>query len=223
VRDDRPFNWAALNNMAAARATGEILAFLNNDIEAITPAWLDALCAQVQRHTVGAAGARLLYPDRRLQHAGAVVGLGGAAGHLLVGLGNDEPGYMAMAVTTRECSAVTGACLVTRRDVFDAHGGFDETLGVDLNDVDYCLRVQASDLRVLYEPLAELIHHESPSRGTAGDPSDIVRFVERWKDLILRGDPYLSPHLTRVDSSCALREPDEAERWQRWYAGLVER
>jgi GT2 family glycosyltransferase len=220
LRDDRPFNWAALNNAAAALATGDVLVFLNNDIEAVSATWLDALCGQAERPAVGAVGARLLYPDHRLQHCGVVIGLGGAAGHLFVGLDETEPGYLAMAVTTRECSGVTGACLATRRETFESHGRFDESLGVDLNDIDYCLRVQHSGLRVLYEPMAELIHHESPSRGTAGDVRDIVHFIDRWKASILAGDPYLNPHLTRVDSSCALRGPGEEEWWQRWHAGL---
>jgi GT2 family glycosyltransferase len=127
-----------------------------------------------------------------------------------------------MAVTTRECSGVTGACLATLRETFEAHGRFDESLGIDLNDIDYCLRLQRSGLRVLYEPVAELVHHESPSRGTAGDVSDIVHFIDRWKTSILDGDPYLNPQLTRRDSSCALRAPDEGEWWQRWYAGLAD-
>ncbi len=147
LADDRPFNWAALNNVASAKATGDVLVFLNNDIEALAPGWLDALCAQLERPDVGVVGARLLYPGHRLQHCGVVIGLGGAAGHLFVGLGEDDPGYLAMAVTSRECSAVTGACLATRRAVFEGHGRFDESLGVDLNDIDYCLRVQRSGLR----------------------------------------------------------------------------
>ena len=220
LRDDRPFNWAALNNAAAVRATGDVLVFLNNDIEAVAPGWLDALCAQVERTDVGVAGARLVYPDHRVQHCGVVVGLGGAAGHLFVGLAEDRTGYLDMAVTSRECSAVTGACLATRRSVFQDLGGFDESLGVDLNDIDYCLRMWDSGRRVIYESSAELVHHESPSRGTAGDVRDIVRFVVRWNGLILAGDPYLNSHLTRVDSSCALRDPGEEVWWQRWYAGL---
>jgi GT2 family glycosyltransferase len=220
LRDDRTFNWAALNNAAAALTTGDVLVFLNNDIEACTSGWLDALCSQAERPDVGAVGARLLYPDRRLQHCGVVIGLGGAAGHLFVGLAESAPGYLAMAVTTRECSGVTGACLATRRETFESQGQFDESLGVDLNDIDYCLRAQRAGLRVLYEPSAELIHHESPSRGTAGAVGDIVRFIERWKSSILAGDPFLNPNLTRVDSSCALRGPDEEEWWHRWYVGL---
>lgn len=222
LRDDRPFNWAALNNAGAARATGDVLVFLNNDIEALSQGWLDALCAQAERRDIGAVGARLLYPDRRLQHCGVVIGLGGAAGHLFVGLNENSPGYMTMAVATRECSGVTGACIATARKTFEEHSGFDESLGIDLNDIDYCMRLQGAGLRVLYEPEAELIHYESPSRGTAGDVRDIVHFIDRWKTSILDDDPYLSPHLTRMDSSCALRAPGEAEWWQRWYAGLAD-
>jgi GT2 family glycosyltransferase len=220
--DDRPFNWAALNNAAAAEATGHVLIFLNNDIEALTMGWLDALCAQAERPDVGAVGARLLYPNHRLQHCGVVIGLGGAAGHVLAGLEDDAPGYLSMAVTTRECTAVTGACLATRRVLFESQGRFDESLGIDLNDIDYCLRLRRTGLRVLYEPTAELIHHESPSRGTAGDVRDIRHFIDRWQESIVAGDPYLSPHLTRIDSSCALRGPGEEEWWHRWHAGLSE-
>jgi GT2 family glycosyltransferase len=174
----------------------------------------------LEQEDVGAVGARLLYPDHRVQHCGVVIGLGGAAGHLFVGLDETAPGYLDLAVTTRECSGVTGACLATRRDTFEEHGRFDESLGIDLNDIDYCLRLQRAGLRVLYEPIAELVHYESTSRGTAGDVRDIVRFIERWEDSILAGDPFLNPHLTRRDSSCALRDPGENEWWQRWYRGL---
>ncbi len=221
ISDARPFNWAALNNSAAELAVGDVLLFLNNDIEALSPGWLDALCAQAIRPEVGAVGARLLYPDRRLQHCGVVLGLGGAAGHVFVGLQPDEPGYLNMAVTTRECTAVTGACLATRRSVFEDLQGFDESLGIDLNDIDYCLRAQQVGLSVIFEPGAELVHHESPSRGVAGDVRDIVRFVDRWRSSIVGGDPYLNPHLTRMDASCALRGANEDAWWQQWATGLA--
>jgi O-antigen biosynthesis protein len=221
LTDPRPFNWAALNNAAAREAQGDILLFLNNDIEAHRSGWLAPLCAQALRPDVGVAGARLLYPDRRLQHCGLVVGLTGAAGHVLGGLDEDEPGYLDMATAARECSAVTGACLATRREVFELLGGFDETLGVDLNDVDYCLRAGAQGLRTVYEPAAELIHHESPSRGTAGGVGDVVEFLDRWKEYISHGDRYLNPHLTRADPSCGLARPGEEDDWNRWYATVT--
>jgi GT2 family glycosyltransferase len=220
LADARPFNWAELNNVAARDASGDVLVFLNNDIEAVQHGWLDRLVAQAMRADVGAVGARLLYPDGRLQHCGVVIGLGGAAGHVLIRLDQHQPGYLNMAVCTRECAAVTGACLATRRDVFESLSGFDVTLGIDLNDIDYCLRGQRRGLRVIYEREAELVHHESPSRGTAGDVKDIVRFIDRWKDSIVARDPYLNPNLTRVDSSCALRGPEEEEWWRQWHASL---
>jgi O-antigen biosynthesis protein len=220
VPDARPFNWSALNNAAVALARGDVLLFLNNDIEARQPGWLDVLAVQAMRPDVGAVGARLLYPDGRLQHCGVAIGVGGAADHLLAGLDGNQPGYLNMAVCSRESAAVTGACLATRREVFDALGGFDESLGVDLNDIDYCLRAQRDGLTVLYEAGAELIHHESPSRGFAGGARDIRRFIDRWRASILAGDPYLSPDLTRKDSSCALRGADEAQWWRRWYASI---
>ena len=133
----------------------------------------------------------------------------------------DATGYLHMAAVGRECSAVTGACLATRRDVFDRLGGFDETLGVDLNDVDFCLRAGVEGLRTLYEPAAELIHHESPSRGTAGGVGDIVHFVDRWKDYITEGDRYFNPHLTRADPSCGLAGAEEEDAWKRWYSTLT--
>ena len=218
--DPRPFNWAALNNAGAAVARGDVLLCLNDDIEARRGDWLSALCAQALRPDVAAVGARLLYPDGRLQHCGLVVGLTGAAGHVLGGLPGNEPGYLHMATAARECSAVTGACLATRREVFELLDGFDETLGVDLNDVDYCLRAAAEGLRTLYEPAAELIHHESPSRGTAGGVGDVVKFVDRWKEYISAGDRYFNPHLTRADPSCGLAHPGEEDDWNRWYATL---
>ncbi len=221
LRDPRPFNWAALNNAGARLARGDLLLFLNNDIEAQRPGWLGALCAHAVRADVAAVGARLLYPDRRLQHCGIVVGMTGAAGHPLLGLAEEDPGYLDLATATRECSAVTGACLVTRREVFEQLEGFDETLGVDLNDVDYCLRAMTHKYRTVYEPRAELIHYESPSRGTAGGVGDIVRFLDRWKGYIARGDRYFNAHLTRADQSCGLAGDDEEEAWNQWYVTVT--
>ncbi len=220
--DSRPFNWAGLNNAAARLADGDVLLFLNNDVEARLPGWLAPMTAHALRRDVGAVGARLVYPDGRLQHCGVVVGLTGAAGHPLAGLAPGAPGYLHMATATRECSAVTGACLATRREVFEELGGFDEQLGVDLNDVDFCLRAAAAGYRTLYEPAAELVHHESPSRGTAGGTDDIVNFVGRWRGYITEGDRYFNRRLTRADPSCGLVREDEEDAWSRWHSTLSE-
>ena len=220
LTDDRPFNWSALNNAAAKVASGEVLIFLNNDIEAREAGCIDALSTQAMRPGIGAVGGapRLpRWPSATLRRGDRARG---AAGHPLAGLDARQPGYLDMAVTTREVAAVTGACLATRRDVFEGLAGFDEALGVDLSDVDYCLRAQLAGMRVLYEGTAELVHHESPSRGFAGGARDIGLFVDRWRTSIDAGDPYLNPHLTRSDSSCALRGPDEGGMWERWYASL---
>jgi GT2 family glycosyltransferase len=221
LHDPRPFNWAALNNAAVGAATGEVLLFLNNDIEARRTGWLEPLCAQALRPEVGVVGARLLYPSGRVQHAGMVLGLAGAAGHVLAGLAGDRPGYLGMAVLARDCSAVTGACMAVRREVFGALGGFDESLGLDLNDVDLCLRAAKEGLRVVYEPAAELVHHESPSRGTSGSTDDQLRFLERWGDEVVAGDPFLNANLTRVDCTAALRRGDEEEGWIQWRSTLT--
>jgi len=223
ISDPRPFNWAQLNNTGARIAGGDVLLFLNNDIEAHREGWLSALVGHALRTDVGAVGARLVYPDRRLQHCGVVVGLIGAAGHPLIGLESGEGGYMNMALATRECSAVTGACLASRREVFNLLNGFDESLGVDLNDVDYCLRALAAGYRTVYEPAAELVHHESPSRGTAGGIDDILNFIARWKDYISAGDPYFNVHLTRTSVSCGLASSEEGDRWNQWHSALVDR
>lgn len=222
LEDRRPFNWAAINNLAARSADGDVLVFLNNDIEAKRRDWLEALSAQVIRPHVGAAGARLLYPTGRLQHCGMALGLGGAAGHLLAGLEGNEPGYLGIAVLARNCSAVTGACMATRRQVFADLGGFDEAQPLDLNDVDYCLRLWAAGLAVVYEPRAELVHYESPTRGTSGTQPDIVRFLDHWEAAVLAGDHFVNRNLSRLDSSCRLKGPDEEGWWRRWRSTLTE-
>ncbi len=219
-QDPRPFNWAALNNAAVPATTGSVLLFLNNDTQGWRPGGLEVLVGHALRPDIGAVGARLLYPAGTVQHAGVVVGLGGAAGHPLAGLEGRAPGYLGMAVCTREVSAVTGACLATRRSVFDELGGFDESLGVDMNDVDYCLRAGRLGYRTLFEPAAELSHLESPSRGTSGSVPDIERFLDAWSEVLTAGDPFLNPGLTRVDCSCGLRGDDEEEWWQRWRSTL---
>lgn len=209
-----PFNWAAINNAAVREATGEVLLFSNNDIEARAPRWLHAMLGHALRPEVGAVGARLLYPDGAIQHAGVVVGLGGIAGHVLRGLPGEHPGYNSMAFQTRNCSVVTGACMMTRREVFDSVGGFDERLPVAFNDVDYCLKLREKEFLVVYTPLAELIHHESRSRGHTDDLAESRRILERWAQVIIAGDPYLNTHLSHWRYWCPLSTAQEDDRWK---------
>jgi GT2 family glycosyltransferase len=208
-----PFNFSKLNNAAAREATGEILGLVNNDIEVTREDWLDELVALAIRPESGCVGAKLLYPDGRIQHAGVVIGLGGVAGHAHRFAGADDPGYLNRLRRVQNVSAVTAACLLIRRQVFDQVGGLDESLTVAFNDVDFCLRVRAAGYLNLWTPFAELIHHESVSRGRDLTPTKARRFADeyatmqrRWGADLLR-DPYYSPHLTydREDFSLRLR------------------
>jgi|GEM_PF-1010210 len=211
-----PFNWARINNAAVEKARGDVLLFSNNDIEARSPNWLFAMLGHVTRTEVGAVGARLLYPDGGIQHAGVVVGLGGIAGHVLRGLPGQYPGYNSMAIQTRNCSVVTGACMMTRREVFEKVNGFDESLPVAFNDVDFCLKLRGKDYLIVYTPLAELIHHESKSRGHTDDLAESARIIERWGHVIVAGDPYLNKHLSHWRYWCPLSTAQENDRWNNY-------
>lgn len=173
-----PFNFSTLNNLAAAEARGEILLLLNNDISMLRDDWLDQMVAQVVRPNVGAVGARLLFPDGTVQHAGVVIGMGGVAGHLCYGAPGDNGGYYRHLLTPRNVTAVTAACLAIRKAVFEEVGGLDaQRLPVAFNDVDLCLRVRKAGYDIVWTPHAELVHHESASRGDDQiDPEARARF-----------------------------------------------
>ena len=195
LRWDRPFNYAAINNAGARRAAGEQLLFLNNDVDVIDADWLTAMLEHAQRPEVGAVGAKLLYADGRIQHAGVVVGINQGAANAFRLQPGDTIGPQRLADLARNCSAVTGACMMVPRRVFDEVGGFDEGLRVVLNDVDLCLRIRQQGYLVVYTPHARLYHYEGSSRG-AGDPrSDRRLFQERWQAVLDRGDPYYNPNL----------------------------
>ena len=186
-----PFNWSRFNNRAVAASRGEFLLFLNDDIEIIDPSWLDVLVEMAQRPEVGVVGPQLLYPDRRVQHAGMFLAGPGIARHAFRNAAEDEPGYFGLALAQREVIAVTGACLMTRRDTFEAVGRFDETHDVVNNDLDYCLRVRRAGLRTLYTPHTRLVHHELASRSGLDDRYDAAAFEREWRSLFAAGDPYL--------------------------------
>lgn len=202
VRDDRPFNYSALNNSAARLARGELVCLMNNDIEILTPDWLEEMVSFALREDIGCVGARLWYPDGRLQHGGCVIGVGGIAGHSHKYLPRGQVGYFARAVLHQSFSAVTAACLLVRRSIFEQMDGLDEQLVVAFNDVDFCLRVQAAGYRNVWTPYAEMNHHESASRGEEDSPEKIARFKKeidfmkaRWGDYLLN-DPTYSHNLT---------------------------
>jgi glycosyltransferase involved in cell wall biosynthesis len=202
IRDDSPFNYSRLNNAAVARTQGEVVCLLNDDIEVLSPGWLEEMVSLAIVPDVAAVGARLWYPDGTLQHGGVVIGVGGVANHAHPRLRRGETGYFGRAVVQQEFSAVTGACLVVRRSVFDEVGGLDERLAVAFNDVDFCLRLRAAGYRNVWTPYAELVHHESASRGAEDNPVKLARFhgevrfmQDRWGRL-LDDDPYYNPHLS---------------------------
>lgn len=199
-----PFNWSAINNFAAARARGEYLLFLNNDVEVIAPDWIEALLEHAQRPEIGAVGAKLLYPTRTVQHAGVVMGVGGVANHAFRRLAAEDNGYFGLPNLVRNCSAVTGACMMVRADLFRQQGGFDEKLRVAFNDIDFCLRLRERGLYVVYTPHALLYHYESATRGALHPPEDDRLMRERWRALIDR-DPFYNPNLSVTSEDYRLR------------------
>lgn len=219
VRDERPFNYAALNNAAVALARGDVVALLNNDIEVISPGWLSEMVALAMQPGVGAVGSRLWYPDGTLQHGGVVLGVGGVAGHAHKALPRGLHGYAGRAALTQSFSAVTAACLVVRKALYEEVGGLDEVrLPVAFNDVDFCLRLRAAGYRNVWTPYAELLHHESATRGDDVAPEKQARFSrevawmrERWGALI-DGDPAYNPNLTLASEDFGLAWPPRCPR-----------
>ncbi len=209
----REFNYSAINNYGVQFAHGQYLLFLNNDIELLEKDTLKEMLSYVQRPEVGICGARLLYPDEVIQHAGVVMGFGGIAGAAFIGIHDKENTYMHRAKCVQDYSAVTAACLLTKRSVFEAVGGFEESLAVAFNDVDYCMKVRALGLQVVYNPYALCHHYESKSRGLEDTPEkverfngEIVKLAKRWPAILRHGDPFYNPALTLRKSNFVLRD-----------------
>lgn len=206
LRNDSPFNFSALNNHAAAVASGAYLCLLNNDIEVISPDWLDEMVGIASQPGNGAVGAALWYPNDTLQHGGVLLGLGGVAGHMHNKMKRGNFGYFGRAAATQNLSAVTAACLVVRKSIYNEVGGLDERLAVAFNDVDFCLRVREAGYRNVWTPHAQLYHHESATRGSDMDPDKYDRFVKevRWMENRWEGnleqDPAYNPNLS-LDTS----------------------
>ena len=219
VAYDRPYNFAALNNFAARLAHGPLLCFLNNDVEVISPDWLGEMVRHALRPEIGPVGAMLYYPDDTIQHAGIVIGLNGTADHAHKFRPRHDPGYCSRARLTQNVSAVTAACMVIRRELFEAVGGFDvDHFGIAYNDVDLCLRLWEQGYRTLWTPFAELYHYESATLGAPGNPQRRRQFQEesqrlstRWNKYI-RHDPFYNPNLSKLVTSFELAFPP-AERY----------
>ena len=211
LRDDGPFNFSALNNRAARQASGQVLGFLNNDIEVIASDWLGEMVSHAIRPGVAAVGSMLYYPNDFVQHAGVVLGIAGpriqcgVAGHAMKGAPRGATGSLNHLRLVKNYSAVTGACMVVRREIFEQLGGFNETsFAVAYNDVDFCLRARAAGFRNVWTPFAELYHHESASRGYENTPEKAARYEREFAHMrakwaaVLDDDPAYNPNLTLV-------------------------
>lgn len=209
---DREFNYSAINNFGVRHAKGQYLLFLNNDMEVIDGGWMSELLAHCQRPGTGAAGARLYYPDDTVQHAGIIIGLGGIAGNIFVGLKRYHSGYMHRESLQQDLSAVTAACMMVKREAYDAAGGFEERLAVAFNDVDFCLKIGEKGYRIVYDPYAELYHYESKTRGAEDTGQKVRRFQReieymrtRWIRILKDGDPCYNKNLSLGKWNYSLR------------------
>ena len=210
---EKEFNYSAINNFAAKEAKGEYLLFLNNDVEILTPDWMEEMLQNCQQEDVAVVGAKLYYPDDTIQHAGVVLGLGGIAGHIMCRASREDPGYFGRMISVQEISAVTAACMMVKKSDFDAVGGLDETFQVAFNDIDLCMKFRAAGKKIIFTPYAELYHYESKSRGLEDTPEkqfrfdkEVKRFQEKWAQQLEMGDPYYSPNLSVTEGDCSLRE-----------------
>lgn len=212
LRWGKEFNYSAINNFGVAHAKGEYLLFLNNDIKSINPDWMEELLGVCQRPEVGGVGAKLIYPDNTIQHAGCVVGMGGIAGHMFVDMPADRTGYLHKASLLQDMSAVTAACLMMKKEVFEEAGGFTEELAVAFNDVDLCLKVRKNNHLIVYDPYAKLYHMESKTRGAEDSKEKVRRFQTEieymrchWLDILKNGDPYYNKNLSLTKWNYSLK------------------
>ncbi len=213
---DKEFNYSAINNYGVQYAKGEYVLLLNNDTEIINGDCLRQMLGYCQRDDVGVVGARLYYEDGAIQHAGVVVGFGGIAGHAFVQLYEEDNLYMSRTKVACDYSAVTAACMMTKKDVFEQVGGLDEGFKVAFNDIDYCMKVRKIDKLVVYNANAKLYHYESKSRGLEDTPEkqerfkgEINRFAKKWSEILRDGDPYYNINLSLNRADFAIKDKDE--------------
>ena len=197
---EKKFNYSAINNFGAMHAKGEYLLLLNNDIEVKTEDWMEEMLSYCQREDIGVVGAKLLFPNEKIQHAGVIIGMGPSktAGHLFYNFPGDQFVYAGRTQTTQDLSAVTAACMMVRKEIYQMVGGLDETFEVAFNDIDFCLKVRQAGKLVVYQAYAELYHHESLTRGYETNRQNRKRFQEevklfktRWRDILREGDPII--------------------------------
>ncbi len=211
-RWDHPFNFSGINNFAVEQARGSHLLFLNNDTEVISSDWIEAMLEFSTRSNVGAVGAKLLYPDTTLQHAGVILGIGGVAGHSHKYFPNSSYGYFGRLRVPQNLSAVTAACVMIPKPVFEAIGGFDESFAVAFNDIDLCLKIRALGKDIIWTPHAELTHYESKTRGYEDTPEkkarfkgEVKRFQAKWGEVLKKGDPFYNRNLSLTREDFSLR------------------
>ena len=207
------FNYSALNNFGFTFAKGDYILCLNNDVTVITPDWLERMIGQCQRKEVGIVGVKLYYPDDTIQHAGVIIGIGGVAGAMFVGMARERSGYLRKAILQQDLSAVTAACMMVDRKAWEAAGGFNEDLAVAFNDIDFCLKVRREGYLVVYEPNVELYHYESKSRGYEDTPEKQKRFLSEinymkahWSEILTKGDPYYNENFSLNTCNYTLRK-----------------
>ena len=212
LRWKKEFNYSAINNFGAAHAKGEYLLFLNNDIKTINPDWMTEMLGVCQRPEVGGVGAKLIYPDNTIQHAGCVIGMGGIAGHMFVDMPAERTGYLHKASLLQDMSAVTAACLMMKKEIFEKVGGFTPELAVAFNDVDLCLKVRKENALIVYDPYAKLYHMESKTRGAEDSKEKVRRFQTEieymrchWLDILKNGDPYYNKNLSLTKWNYSLK------------------
>lgn len=217
---EKKFNYSRIINYGVKHSTGDYIIQLNNDTELLTKDWLEDLIGYAQRKDVGLVGVKLFYPDDTIQHAGVIVGMGGIGGHVLKGLYKDHRGYFARDSFTQNLSAVTAACMIGRKEIYEEVGYMNEEFEVAFNDIDFCLKVREKGYLIIYDPYVQLIHYESKSRGYEDTPEkrerfsgEIQRFEKYWKDVLKNGDPYFNPNF-RLDVNDYKVRTEKIGKWQ---------
>lgn len=214
IRCITDWNYSYINNYGVKQMQGDYCLFLNNDTEVIAEDWMEQMLRFAMRKDVGAVGAKLFYPDGTIQHGGVTMGIRGVAGHAFHGRPGDDPGYMSRLITVQNLSAVTAACLMVPREVFDEVGGFDEDYKVAFNDTDLCMRIRKQGYLIVYNPKAQLLHYESKSRGNDEQSpeklkrffGETMRFQKQWRRELTMGDPYYNPNLSVSDDEFSFVE-----------------